>query len=174
MGGFTWISNTLGERWRFVGIFLQWFQITIGFIPMLYFILGAFSYAFNWSALNENPTIKFIAILIIFWGITFSQLGGTKWTVKIAKIGFIFGIVIPIILLMILSGAYLLKGNPVDLKMSVNTAFPNFRNVNTLVIFVSFLLSYVGIEASATHVNEMKNSKRDYPLAVLMLWCVIL
>ena len=168
-GIFTWISNTLGERWGFAGIFLQWFQITIGFIPMLYFILGAFSYAFNWPALNENPIIKFIAMLIVFWGVTFSQLGGTKWTVKIAKIGFIFGIVIPIILLIFLSGTYLLKGNPIDLNISLKTAFPNFKNINTLVIFVSFLLSYVGIEASATHVNQMESPKRDYPIAVLML-----
>lgn len=37
------------------------------------------------------------------------------------------------------------------------------------MVFVAFILSYMGVEASATHVNEMKNPGRDYPLAMLML-----
>ncbi|VTR23069.1 Extreme acid sensitivity protein [Serratia fonticola] len=41
--------------------------------------------------------------------------------------------------------------------------------MGTLVVFVAFILSYMGVEASATHVNEMKNPGRDYPLAMLLL-----
>ena len=33
-------------------------------------------------------------------------------------------------------------------------------------------LSYMGVEASATHVNEMKNPGRDYPLAMFLLMIV--
>ena len=42
-GIFAWVGNTLGERWGFAAIFFQWFQITVGFVTMIYFILGAFS-----------------------------------------------------------------------------------------------------------------------------------
>jgi amino acid transporter len=38
-----------------------------------------------------------------------------------------------------------------------------------LVVFVSFILAYAGIEASATHANEMKNVKKDYPIAIIIL-----
>lgn len=41
--------------------------------------------------------------------------------------------------------------------------------MGTLVVFVAFILSYMGVEASATHVNEMSNPGRDYPLAMLLL-----
>ena len=75
-GIFAWVGNTLGERWGFAAIFFQWFQITVGFVTMIYFILGALSYVLNWPALNSNPLIKFIGVLIIFWGLTFSQFGG--------------------------------------------------------------------------------------------------
>lgn len=168
-GLFAWVSNTLGERWGFAAIFFQWFQITVGFITMLYFIVGALSYVFDWPALNENTLLKFAAVVIIFWILTFSQMGGTKNTARIAMFGFIFGILLPAIVLIFLSGAYIIGGNPIDIKMNASTFFPDFTKVNSLVILVSFILSYMGVEASASHVNELENPGRNYPLAMLML-----
>ncbi|NAI49069.1 amino acid permease [Escherichia coli] len=43
-GVFAWVSNTLGPRWGFAAISFGYLQIAIGFIPMLYFVLGALSY----------------------------------------------------------------------------------------------------------------------------------
>ena len=102
-GIFSWVSETLGERFGFAAIFFQWFQITVGFVTMIYFILGALSYVLNFPALNNDPLMKYIGLLIIFWLLTFSQLGGTKRTAKIAKAGFVIGIVIPSILLFVLA-----------------------------------------------------------------------
>lgn len=168
-GIFAWVGNTLGERFGFASIFFQWFQITVGFVTMIYFILGCFSYIFNWNALNNVPVLKFIAVLVVFWGLTLSQLGGTKNTAKIAKAGFILGIAIPAIILFGVSIAYLLQGNPIDVKIGAKYFVPDFSKVNTLVVFVSFILAYMGVEASASHVNELENSKRNYPLAMIIL-----
>ena len=168
-GVFTWVSESLGERWGFAAIFYQFFEITVGYIPMLYFINGSLSYLFDWPGLNVNPHLKLVSILIVFWILTFSQLGGTKYTAKIARIGFIFGIVIPAIILIGLAGAYVVAGNPVHMEVSWNSFFPDFTNVNSLVILVSFILSYMGVEASASHANEMANPKKQYPIAILML-----
>ncbi|MFR3497681.1 MAG: glutamate:gamma-aminobutyrate antiporter [Paraclostridium bifermentans] len=168
-GIFAWVGNTLGERFGFAAIFFQWFQITVGFVTMIYFILGCFSYIFNWNALNNVPVLKFIAVLVVFWGLTLSQLGGTKNTAKIAKAGFILGIAIPAIILFGVSIAYLVQGNPIDVKIGAKYFVPDFSKVNTLVVFVSFILAYMGVEASASHVNELENSKRNYPLAMIIL-----
>ncbi|EAF8204090.1 glutamate:gamma-aminobutyrate antiporter [Listeria monocytogenes] len=168
-GIFSWVGNTLGERFGFAAIFFQWFQITVGFVTMIYFILGALSYVFDFPALESNPFIKFIGVLIIFWGLTFSQLGGTKNTAKIAKFGFIIGILIPAIILFILGIAYVAGENPLHVTFSKEAFIPDFSKASTLVIFVSFILAYMGVEASASHVNEMTNPKRDYPLAMIML-----
>ncbi|MEF9863793.1 MAG: amino acid permease, partial [Christensenellaceae bacterium] len=84
-------------------IFFQWFQITVGFVTMIYFILGALAYVLHWDALNTNPLIKFIGVIVIFWALTFSQFKGTKLTAKISKIGFVFGIMIPAIVLFVLA-----------------------------------------------------------------------
>ena len=168
-GIFAWVGNTLGERWGFAAIFFQWFQITVGFVTMIYFILGALSYLLNWPALNSNPLIKFIGVMIIFWFLTFSQFGGTRNTAKIAKAGFVFGVLLPAVILFLLAIIYVVKGNPIHVAISAKALIPDFSKVNTLVIFVSFILAYMGVEASASHVNKLQNPKRDYPLAIFIL-----
>ncbi|MBD5855949.1 glutamate:gamma-aminobutyrate antiporter [Lactococcus lactis] len=168
-GIFSWVSQTLGERFGFAAIFFQWFQITVGFVTMIYFILGALSYVLNFQALNTDPLIKFIGLLIIFWGLTFSQLGGTQRTAKLVKAGFVVGIVIPSIILFGLAAAYFIGGNPIEIPINKHAIVPDFSQVSTLVVFVSFILAYMGVEASASHINELENPKRNYPLAMILL-----
>ena len=167
-GVFTWIGKNLGKKYGFANLFFEFFEITVGFVTMIYFILGALSYVFDWPALNSNPMIKFIGVLVIFWILALSQFGGTKYTAKIAKIGFIVGILLPAAILIILALVYIIQGNPIYIS-SKDTFVPDFTKVNTLVVFVSFILSYMGVEASATHANEMDNPKKEYPLAMLLL-----
>lgn len=167
-GVFTWTGKNLGKKYGFANLFFEFFEITVGFVTMIYFILGALSYVFNWPALNSNPMIKFIGVLVIFWILALSQFGGTKYTAKIAKIGFIVGILLPAAILIILALVYIVQGNPIYIS-SKDTFVPDFTKVNTLVVFVSFILSYMGVEASATHANEMSNPKKQYPLAMLLL-----
>ena len=167
-GVFTWTGKNLGKKYGFANLFFEFFEITVGFVTMIYFILGALSYVFNWPALNSNPMIKFIGVLVIFWILALSQFGGTKYTAKIAKIGFIVGILLPAAILIILALVYIIQGNPIYIS-SKDTFVPDFTKVNTLVVFVSFILSYMGVEASATHANEMDNPKKEYPLAMLLL-----
>ncbi|MGM0213801.1 glutamate:gamma-aminobutyrate antiporter [Enterococcus sp. AZ109] len=168
-GIFSWVSQTLGERFGFAAIFFQWFQITVGFITMIYFILGALSYVLNFPALNTDPFIKYIGVLVIFWGLTFSQLGGTKRTAKIAKAGFVIGIVIPSIVLFGLAAAYFIGGNPIQMAINAQAFIPDFSQLSTLVVFVSFILAYMGVEASASHINELENPQKNYPLAMFLL-----
>ena len=167
-GVFTWTGKNLGKKYGFANLFFEFFEITVGFVTMIYFILGALSYVFEWPALNSNPMIKFIGVLVIFWILALSQFGGTKYTAKIAKIGFIVGILLPAAILIILALVYIIQGNPIYIS-SKDTFVPDFTKVNTLVVFVSFILSYMGVEASATHANEMDNPKKEYPLAMLLL-----
>lgn len=168
-GLYAWVSNTLGEKWGFAAVFFQWFQITVGFVTMIYFIVGALSYVLNWPALNSSIWLKLTATLIIFWLVTFSQFSGTKNTAKIAKVGFFIGILAVGLLLFILGVVYVVQGNPIKVSFGAQAWIPDFSKVDTLVVFVSFILAYAGIESSASHVKDMENPGRDYPKAILML-----
>ena len=108
-------------------------------------------------------------MLVIFWGLTFSQLGGTQRTAKLVKAGFVIGIVIPSIILFVLAVAYFVGGNPIEIPINKAAFIPDFSQLSTLVVFVSFILAYMGVEASASHINELENPKRNYPLAMVLL-----
>ena len=45
-GIFAWVGNTLGRRWGFAALFFQWFQITVGFVTMAFFILAALTHRY--------------------------------------------------------------------------------------------------------------------------------
>ncbi len=168
-GIFSWVGGTLGERYGFAAIFFQWFQITVGFVTMIYFILGAFSYVVDFPPLQNNPLVKFIGVLVVFWAITGFGMLGTGATAKLAKVGFIIGIIVPAVILFGLGIAYVAGGNPLQIEFSASALVPDFTQVNTLVVFVSFILAYMGVEASASHINELQKPKRNYPLAMILL-----
>lgn len=168
-GIYAWVGNTLGQRWGFAALFFQWFQITVGFVTMAFFILAAFSYIVHWDALYNNPLVMFIGVAVIVWVLTFVQLGGTKYTARIAKAGFFGGIVIPAVVLFAGLIAYFASGHQSQIVMDWSTLIPDFGKVDTLVIFSSFILAFAGVEASASHVNELKNPGRNYPLAMFIL-----
>lgn len=168
-GIFAWVGNMLGKRWGFAALFYQWFQITVGFVTMAFFILAAFAYVVKWDALYNNPLVMFFGVAVIVWALTLTQLGGSKLTEKISKIGFIGGIVLPVSVLLIGLIAYFATGGASQLKFSAGAIIPDFTKVDTLVIFASFILAYMGVEASASHVNELENPNRNYPLAMIVL-----
>ncbi len=171
-GIFAWVGNTLGKRWGFSALFYQWFQITVGFVTMAFFVLAAISYIVGWDALYNNPLVMFIGVAIIVWGLTLTQLGGTKLTARIAKVGFFGGVLVPAVILLIGLIAFLATGGVSQLKFDMNGFVPDFTQVGTLVIFASFILAFAGVEASASHVNELKNPGKIYPLVMIVL-CIL-
>lgn len=169
-GVFGWVGNALhSERVGFFAVFFQWFQITVGFVTMSYFIIGMLLRVFNWPALNNDPILKFIGVLVVFGLITVLQLGGTKYTAKIARWGFVIGILAMSVVFFGLAIAYLAQGNPLQIDFSWHALIPDFRKAGTLTIFATFILAFTGIEASASHINELQNPSRNYPLAMIIL-----
>ena len=171
-GIYAWVGNTLGKRWGFAALFYQWFQITVGFVTMAFFVLAAISYIVGWDALYNNPLVMFIGVAIIVWVLTLTQLGGTKLTARIAKIGFFGGVLVPAVVLLIGLVAYLATGGVSQLHFDAGGIVPDFTKVSTLVIFASFILAFVGVEASASHVNELKNPGKIYPMVMIVL-CIL-
>ncbi|MDR0463168.1 MAG: amino acid permease [Pseudomonadales bacterium] len=168
-GIYTWVKNTLGKKWGWLAIFCQWFQITVGFVTMLYFIVDGLAEVTSAQTINENPLWKFGLIVIIFWLLSLSQMGGTKKTEVFGKIASVIGIFAPIIILFVLTTIFIVSGGTSQITLSPQDFWPDFSQPATMVVFVSFILSYMGVEASASYVNELKNPQRNYPLAIFLV-----
>ncbi len=136
---------------------------------MIYFIVGALSYALNWPALNTNSWLKLIATLVIFLADHDFAIWRYKNTAKIAKVGFFVGIVATGVILFLLGIIYIAQGNPIKVSFGAGAWMPDFTKINTLVVFVSFILAYAGVESSASHVKDMDNPGKNYPKAILIL-----
>ncbi len=170
-GLFVWVKETLGEKWAFCATFYQWFQISIGFVSMLYFIVGMMSVAFNLTIINQDPLIKLGIMLGVFYLVTFLQLFGSKITNLLSKLGFFLGVLLPVILLLSLTILFITSGHPIEIKFTLPSLFPNFTKLDSFVVFSSFILAYLGIEASAIQINNLENGKRNYP-KVMIFFCI--
>ena len=127
-GIYSWVGKTLGKRWGFAALFYQWFQITVGFVTMAFFVLAAISFIVGWDALYDNPLVMFIGVAIIVWALTLTQLGGTKLTARIAKIGFFGGVLIPAVILLVGLVAYLATGGISQINLETASSFTFPRN----------------------------------------------
>jgi glutamate:gamma-aminobutyrate antiporter len=168
-GIFSWVSGMLGERWGFAAVFFQWFQITAAFVTMLYFVLGSLAYLFGTPMLADDPGLKFAGVMVIFWGLSFAQFGGTRYTALIAKVGYIGGVIVPALVLITMGIIWFSSGLPLAIEFSWKALLPDFTKVSTLVVFASFIFAFMGVEASAPYVNELVDSRRNYPLCMTIL-----
>ncbi|MBT1046937.1 amino acid permease [Enterococcus faecium] len=143
-------------------------------------------------SLYEYPTFATSGFSLVF----FLLLGGLLWFIPVAlcaaematvkgwekggvytwvsrtlgkRFGFVAGILLPALVLFGLGIHYVASGAPLQTILSMKTLIPDFSKLPTLVVFVSFILAYMGVETSASHANEMENPKKDYPLAMFVL-----
>lgn len=165
-GIYSWVGKPLGEKYGFAAIFFQWFQVTVGFVTMIYFIIGTISYILDIPAINNDPIFKFISVISIFWILTLLQLKGTETTSKLAKYGFSVGIVFPVGIMFLLTIKYFLSGHQISPSFTHSSFVPKFNDISALT---SFVLAYMGVEASATHFSELENPKKNYPKLLVIL-----
>lgn len=165
-GIFSWVGNSLGEANGFAAIFFQWFQVTVGFVTMLYFIVGTSAYILKIPSINSDPLYKFIAVISLFWILTVLQLKGTDVTTRIAKYGFSIGIILPVIIMIIATIIYFFCGHHVSTNFTQYKFYPTITDLPALS---TFLLAYMGVEASAPHIMELHDSKKNYPKILVQL-----
>ncbi|ABN07219.1 amino acid permease-associated region [Methanocorpusculum labreanum Z] len=173
-GVYVWVKEAFGEKWGFTAIWLQWFQMTIGFISVLTFIAATFSYIIN-PELANNKLYLFIFIVVIWWGLTFLNLRGLKAYTRISSISVVLGTFIPAAILLIGGAWYIFSGNPVQLTLqpTVTDLIPNFSSLSNLVMLVTFVFLFIGIEMTASHAQDISNVKKNYPLGIFVVGLVI-
>lgn len=175
MGGvYVWVKEAFGQQWGFVAIWLQWFQMTIGFVSALAFIAATFAYAFI-PSLADNKIFQFIICVVVWWGMTFLNFRGLKTYTRISWVFLIIGMLIPATLLIVGGIQYIIEGNTVQFTLHpiLSDLIPDFTNISSIVLLLTFVFLFIGIEMTATHANEVKNVEKNYPLAILIAGAVM-
>jgi glutamate:GABA antiporter len=169
-GVYIWVKEAFGEHWGFTASWLQWFQMTIAFVTILTFIGGAIAYIFD-PALAVNKLFIFLIIILVWWGVTFVDFRGLKTSSLISSVFLIFGVFLPMAILVVGGAMYITSGAPINLTVQPtwNDLVPNLTDLRSLVLLVTFTFTYTGIEITSAHAEDMKNVHRDYPLGVFII-----
>ncbi|MCM1255858.1 MAG: amino acid permease [Duncaniella sp.] len=174
-GIYRWISEAFGPRWGWTAMYLEWQTVIIWFPTVLMFSAASLAYVCWPESFDEklasNKIYTLIIAFMVYWGVTFNSFRGTKAANKLSTLGGLCGTIIPGAILIVLGIVYVCLGKTIELTPM--PFFPDFSNLNSIVLAASIFLFYAGMEMQAVHINDMRNPSRDFPRAMLVSVLVI-
>lgn len=173
-GVYVWTRQAFGMPWGFVAIWLQWIQNVVWYPMVLTFAAATLAYLID-PKLAENPYYTVSLVLALYWAATMINLRGMKSSGRISTVGVIVGTLAPGAFIILVGAYWLASGEPTTLQFSVAALLPNVTSLGTTVLALGVLLtSFVGMEMSASHAEEVDNPKRNFPHAILFSTVIIL
>ena len=162
-GLYAWVKEAFGEKWGFTAIFIQWMHLIIVSVLLLSFISGAISYCFA-PELSENKIYILFVSLIFFWSATLISMRGLKISARISTVCFIIGVLIPAFVIVIFALANYYAGAiwAIKFALTAKNIIPDLSSLAALSAIAAFVNPFFGIEASAAHLGNLKNPKRNY------------
>ncbi|NGX39363.1 MAG: Glutamate/gamma-aminobutyrate antiporter [Chlamydiae bacterium] len=172
-GVFHWVSEAFGERTGFLAIWLQWFQNIFWYPTILAFAAGALAYFFLSPELATNPVFSLSVILVIYWSATWINMRGMQAAGWLSTTGAIIGTILPAVLIIIFGLIWWGTGGELVFLESGKSWLPDFSQFSNLSFLAGIILLFAGMEVNAVHVNDVKNPRRSYPLAIFISVIVI-
>ncbi len=168
-GVFHWVEEAFGTRWGLVAVWLQWVQSLFGITSILSYVAASLAYAFDPPLAGQRDFIV-VVIFAVYWSATVANLRGTRASGLISSVCLGAGVLLPSVVLIALAAVYVAQGHPLhlDLALTPDNWLPLGHPQSSLVLFLSFIFGVVGIEVSASHAREVRNVRRNYPIAVFI------
>jgi len=169
-GLYLWVREAFGEKWGFIAIWIQWNYMILSVIAMFYFVGGALAYVFAPHLANDRLFLIIVTLGVV-WFFTYLSWHGQTVSSLISAVGFLGGVVLPGIVVIIFGFIYILQGNPIQLNWSftLKNYFPDIRHLSTLVLLVGFMRAFTGIEAAANHTKDVIHPQRNFPIAIFFV-----
>lgn len=172
-GIFHWVHLALGEKAACVAVWLQWINTLVWFPTILSFIAGTVAYLINPSLASQKFFLIAVS-LITFWALTLVNLKGLKTSASFASICAIIGMILPMLFIITLAIYWLVTNHPITLSFSSKSVMPHIGNSHSWVSLTAMVTSFLGMELAAVHVKQVKNPKRNFPIAMLFSVLLIL
>lgn len=172
-GVYQWIKMAFGKKIAFFAIWLQWINTLVWYPTILSFIAGTVAFLFDPSLANDKFYLMGV-ILITFWSLTFLNLKGIQTSAKFAEICAVFGMIIPMILIIGLFFIWILLAKPLQIHFTVTNTIPTFSHSESWISLTAIMTAFLGMELATVHVNHVKNPSKTFPKALLISVIIIL
>lgn len=174
-GIYIWVREAFGERLGFLSIWLQWIQNVVWFPIQLAFIAAALAFMVGDDGLSNSGIYTGTVIIVVYWVATLIALKGGDLFAKFGSWGGLIGTLIPAALLIVLGGVWLATAQPIaDTYTQSTWVSPGITSISSVVLIISNVLAYAGMEMNAVHAGNMENPRRDYPKAIAVSLVLIL
>lgn len=172
-GVYLWVKEAFGPKWGFVAVFMQWVENLPFFPAVLAFAASDIAYTV-YPPLAGNRLFVAIVIWMTMWIATLLNFRDMKLSAFFSSTGAIAGTIIPGILIIVLGVVYLGEGKPAQIEFSAGALLPDFGNPQQLMLIAAMLMSFLGMEMSAVHVNEVDDPGKNYPRAIFAACAIIM
>ncbi|MCL2843140.1 MAG: APC family permease [Oscillospiraceae bacterium] len=174
-GIYVWVREAFGNRFGFVAVWLQWIQNVVWYPIQLAFVAAAIAFTIGQGDLSNSGLYTGIIVIAVYWLATFLALCGGNLFAKIGSIGGLVGTLIPAGILIVLGALWLGTGQTIATPFSGGGALiPPITGVASLVLLVSNVLSYAGMEMNAVHAGDMADPRKGFTKAMLIAFVLIL
>lgn len=173
-GIYHWVRSAFGDKTAFLAIWLQWISNLVWFPTMLSFIAGMTAYLFN-PALAQNKFYLVTVILITFWSLTLVNLRGLRVSAKITSFCTVFGLAIPMFLIIALAVFWVVQGNPIHVHFTLANLLPSFSHLESWTSLTAIMTAFSGMELAAVHIKDIHNPQKTFPRALYFsVWLILI
>lgn len=171
-GIYVWIRHAFGKRFGLLAIWFQWIENVIWYPAILSTLGGTLAYLIS-PELAHNKYFLMASINILFWGLTFLNLAGIKFSAAFSAFCGITGLLLPMGLIIILGIVWLTTGHDLQLTFSAESLMPDFKNPGSLVSLTAVILCFSGMEIATAHAQDVENPQHAYPIALIISVIII-
>ncbi|WP_067520249.1 amino acid permease [Endozoicomonas ascidiicola] len=187
-GVYTWVEQAYGPRAGFVAIWLQWIQNVVWYPTVMSFAAAGVAYMLARPDLANDQYYIGVFCIIFYWLSTWMTFQGSAVISKVTGGSFLIGTVLPGIVVIILALLWIEYGDPVAfehlitqdtglVKEEAGKVLPRFwpeiTSFGNIAFLAGIILLFAGVEVHAVHANEMKNPKKEFPIAMLVASLII-
>ena len=166
-GAYIWCEKAFGAKVGFCAVTLLWIANLLWYPSIFSLVASNFAYLFN-PELAQNKTFVMIFSLVLFWSFTLLNCTGIRMSSTISMWCSVFGIIMPMLLIIICGLFWWLSGKPLAISTQNTPLVPDLLHLNNLGYLISIIMTMFGIELTAVHAGNVVNPKRDYPISLLI------
>ncbi|WP_066588447.1 APC family permease [Cellulomonas timonensis] len=161
-----WAREGLGPRWGLAAAWLQWVQGVVRIPVLLAFAAACLALAFTGPGATSSGLGAALVILVLFWGSTLLVARGGTMFARVAAWAGALGVLLPAALLVCLGLGWVATGQQSEVSLDATELVPPYTGAASIVLLVSGVLSFTGLEVGAAHVDQARQPARSVPRAM--------